>query len=101
MVDPHPPMHELDIVHILKDILESVNDAVIIADVHQRIRFFNVKAEEVFGYDRGEVLGQDLTLLIAEDYRENHRGFLDRCAERGQLTAASEIRRCTGRRKDG
>lgn len=101
MADIKTPAHELHAAHILRDILESVNDAVVIVDVHQRIRFFNAMAEKIFGYGREEVLGQDLALLLGEDYQEKHRGFLTRCLDRGGLSTGGKTRQCTGRRKDG
>ena len=101
MEDTKNPGYELNSAHIFRDILESVNDAVVIVDVHQRICFFNAMAEKIFGYGRDEVLGKDLTLIISEDYQEKHRGFLSRCLDRGGLSSASRTRQCTARRKDG
>lgn len=41
-------------------------------DLDQRLIFFNTRAEELFGYSRSEVLGQDLNLLIPERFRAAH-----------------------------
>lgn len=41
----------------LAAILGIAEDAVIIVDTRQRIRFFNQGAERVFGYSSGELIG--------------------------------------------
>jgi two-component system sensor histidine kinase/response regulator len=47
-----------------RNILESAPDPVIVVDQASRIVLVNAEAERVFGYERAELLGQPVTLLI-------------------------------------
>lgn len=53
-------------------ILLVAEDAIISCDADQNIRFFNLKAESMFGYGVEEVLGQPLTMLMPESARKGH-----------------------------
>ncbi|MFQ5554271.1 MAG: PAS domain S-box protein [Acidimicrobiia bacterium] len=55
----------------------AASDAIVTVDAEQQIVLFNKEAEAVFGYDTGEVLGQDLGLLIPEQYRAAHVGLVE------------------------
>jgi PAS domain S-box-containing protein len=47
-------------------------EAIIVIDREQRITQFNDAAENIFGYQRSEVLGQPLDLLLPERFRAVH-----------------------------
>jgi two-component system cell cycle sensor histidine kinase/response regulator CckA len=53
-------------------LLESAPDAIVLADSGGRITLINRRAEEVFGYERNELLGQQVELLVPERFRTNH-----------------------------
>jgi PAS domain S-box-containing protein len=53
-------------------ILQIAEDGIISADAAQTITFFNLKAEQMFGYLAEEVLGRPLTMLLPERYRHRH-----------------------------
>jgi PAS domain S-box-containing protein len=53
-------------------ILLVAEDAIVTCDASQRITFFNLKAEEVFGYGAQEVIGEPLTHLLPEAARAVH-----------------------------
>ena len=56
-------------------VTQSARDAIISTDEQGNITFWNRSAEHVFGYTEHEVLGEPLTMLIAEtDRAELHRG---------------------------
>jgi two-component system sensor kinase FixL len=103
MAFENDPGQELMSETLLRNILESVNDAVVTVDVHHHIRFFNAKAEEIFGYHREEVLGKNLSILLPEDYRAGkHHGFTRRCVASAEKTRMRGLTmECTGLRKDG
>ncbi|RLB21858.1 MAG: hypothetical protein DRG71_07795, partial [Deltaproteobacteria bacterium] len=46
-------------------IAESAQDAIVMVDHNGRILFWNKRAEDMFGYPKGEVMGQDLHELLA------------------------------------
>jgi diguanylate cyclase (GGDEF)-like protein/PAS domain S-box-containing protein len=53
-------------------ILESLPDAVVAADRHARIVFVNALAEELFGYPRGELIGQPVQTIWPARVRERY-----------------------------
>jgi PAS domain S-box-containing protein len=55
-----------------RDLLESTPDAIIMANETGRIVLANSQAEALFGYDRGELLGQLVELLLPSRYRGGH-----------------------------
>ncbi|MGB3509067.1 MAG: PAS domain S-box protein [Microcoleaceae cyanobacterium] len=86
----------------LSGILEIAQDAIISVDENQNISMFNQGAEQIFGYQASEVLGQSLSLLLPERYKNNHLNYVS------QFFAGSEIsrqmskrRQIWGLRKDG
>ncbi|WP_343278995.1 PAS domain S-box protein [Kamptonema sp. UHCC 0994] len=54
-------------------ILEIANDAIISVNSDQQITLFNQGAENIFGYKSEEIVGRPLTLLLPEQFRNNHR----------------------------
>jgi len=57
-----------------RDLLESTPDAIIMANESGRIVLANSQAEALFGYQRGELLGQLVELLLPTRYRDSHVG---------------------------
>lgn len=57
----------------LATIIATAADAIISIDQAQRIVMFNEGAERIFGWSRGEVLGQPLDLLLPARSRATHR----------------------------
>jgi len=83
-------------------IVGLAKDAIICVDGAERIVLFNRGAEEAFGYDAEEVLGQPLAMLLPEPSRAGHRAHLEAFRNGGGparfMGERAEIR---GRRKDG
>ena len=55
-------------------ILQVAEDGIVSADEAQTITFFNLKAEEMFGYRAEEAMGRPLSMLMPERYRARHIG---------------------------
>lgn len=75
-------------------ILDIAADAIISVDDAQRIVHFNSGAEVIFGYARGEMIGQPLARLIPERYRAAHEEHMRRFA------AGPETARRMGERRE-
>jgi diguanylate cyclase (GGDEF)-like protein/PAS domain S-box-containing protein len=54
-------------------IVESAADAIILADERGTILSWNPSATRMFGYEQHEVIGQPLTVIMPERYRERHQ----------------------------
>ncbi|MFI4935811.1 MAG: PAS domain S-box protein [Caulobacterales bacterium] len=83
-------------------ILLIAEDAIVSCDAEQKISFFNLSAEAMFGYRAEEVVGQPLTMLLPKDARAPHPAAV---AAFGAGAAASrmmsERRAIVGLRRDG
>jgi protein-histidine pros-kinase len=53
-------------------LLESAPDAMIIIDEQGKIAIANAQSEEMFGYERREILGQSVEMLLPERLRNTH-----------------------------
>lgn len=84
-----------------EDFLAAVPDAVVAVNREGTIVQINPQTEELFGYQRDELLGQKIEVLVPERYRQGHQQF------RKHFAAAPQIRRMGagldlfGRRRDG
>jgi PAS domain S-box-containing protein len=82
-------------------ILETTVDGIITIDADGIIESFNDAAEDIFGYDEGEVVGENVKVLMPSPYREEHDGYLQQYHETGRRNIIGVGREVTGLRKDG
>jgi PAS domain S-box-containing protein len=83
-------------------ILQIAEDGIVSTDATQTITFFNLKAEQIFGYRAEEVLGRQLSTLLPERYRHRHREEVARFGA-GKIASRqmNERGHVVGLRKDG
>jgi len=86
---------------MMNQTLEQAMDAVISIDEHNNVTFFNKAAETMWGYTRGEVLGQNVKMLVPEAIRGQHDSFVDRNRQTGENRIVGSYRELTIERKDG
>ena len=86
---------------ILWDILESVTDAVVTIDEEHKVLVCNKAAEEMFGYKREELIGQDVSPVIPNPHQSIHRDYVERYLNTGIPRVIGKARECYGLRKDG
>src|SRR2546430_16026444 len=79
----------------------TANDAIISADAHGDITYFNPGAQRIFGYTADEVSGKPLTTLMPERFRDAHRAGLARYLATGEARVVGRTVELAGRRKDG
>ena len=84
---------------LLKMAVEASPSAMVMVDHNHRIVLVNQQTERLFGYERGELLGQSVDILVPDSVRARHPDL------RKGFTSNAEVRLLGGdlhaRRKDG
>lgn len=93
-----PPMLSSELV---RSVLESAPDAMIIIDGAGSILFANHQLTTLFGYSKEEVLGKSVEVLMPEHFRVRHTGHRQRFAESLRLRPMGIGLDLFARRKDG
>ena len=83
------------------DLLEALPDAIVAVDHDGTIVQVNSQARELFGYDRGELIGQKVELLVPESYRGKHRHRREKYAEAPKTRRMGAELDLYGRRRNG
>jgi len=63
--------------NVFETIFESVSEGIVVVNKTQVIVATNIAANEMFGYDSEELLGQPLNVLIPQQYRHGHDGHFN------------------------
>ena len=85
----------------IRAILDATADAVVTIDILGRIATFNRAAERIFGYSAGEVIGENVTMLIPAQERIGRYGYKATAARSYASRLIGRSHEITGRRKDG
>jgi len=86
---------------MFRGLLESAPDAMLIVAADGRIELVNRQAEELFGYSRDELAGQQVEMLVPPRFRQRHPGYRETffaAARNRPMGAGLEL---SGLRRDG
>ncbi|WP_299605928.1 PAS domain-containing sensor histidine kinase [uncultured Aquimarina sp.] len=84
------------------DILsEAISEGVIIVDENQMIVATNSASEQIFGYEKGELKGQSLNILIPQQYQGNHGNHFQSFMKHSQKRQMGIGRDIHGVKKNG
>ena len=84
-----------------RTIAQTAIDAIILADVHGNIIFWNKSAQRIFGYTEDEIFGKSLTILMPERYRAAHIKGLERIKSTGESVYIGKTTEMHALRKNG
>lgn len=84
-----------------KSVTQSANEAIVAADSSDNIVSWNKGAENLFGYTEEEAVGQKLTIIIPERYREDHLKGVERIINTGRSKVMGKTLELSGLRKNG
>jgi PAS domain S-box-containing protein len=82
-------------------LIEAAPDAMIIVDDDGAMAIVNAQAEKMFGYDRKEMLGNTIEMLLPERIRKNHIGHRQKFSQDPELRPMGTGMELVGQRKDG
>ncbi|HXU99175.1 MAG TPA: PAS domain S-box protein [Caulobacteraceae bacterium] len=85
----------------LQSILDTVPDPMVVIDEGGLIESFSPAAERLFKWSQGEVVGENVSILMPSPDREAHDAFMQRYAATGERRIIGATRVVIGRRKNG
>ena len=86
---------------ILPDLFDAVPDALVIVDAAGKIVSVNAQTETLFGYQRGELVGQPVEILVPERLRSQHVARRNAYLASPRLRALNSGLELLGQHKDG
>ncbi len=87
---------------LLKAIVESTSDGIIIIDCKGSIQFVNESTCALFDYSRKELVGHSINFLLPEGVKPKHHDqYIKKYVETGQAKVIGVGREVEGKRKDG
>jgi diguanylate cyclase (GGDEF)-like protein/PAS domain S-box-containing protein len=84
-----------------RTVLDAAFDAIVTITPDGIVRWFNRGAERIFGYRAEEVIGQPVTVIMPERYRELCVAGLHRYLRTGEARVVGGTTELVGLRKDG
>jgi PAS domain S-box-containing protein len=82
-------------------LLESAPDAMVITNLEGRITMVNAQTETIFGYNREEILGKEVEILIPQRFHHRHVHHRKDYIHSPKVRAMGHGMDLYGRRKDG
>jgi PAS domain S-box-containing protein len=86
---------------LYRQLIDTAPDAMVVVGADSRIRFVNLQTEAMFGYERRELLGGSLDVLIPDRFRKTHFRHVERFISNPTLRPMGSGLELFGRRKDG
>ncbi len=83
------------------DLLETLPDAIVAVDGDGIMVQVNSQAQELFGYDRDELIGQKVEILVPESYRSEHHHHRENFAQAPKTRRMGADLDLYGRRRNG
>ena len=85
----------------LKTILDTVGESVVITDQSMKILDTNRSLQRTFGYERAELVGMSVNLLLPAEEAAHHDKYVDRYLRGGEPRVIGRGREERARHKDG
>ena len=86
---------------IVEQTLEQALDAVVCIDEHNNVTLFNASAEKLWGYQRQEVIGQNVKMLVPQAIQPQHDAYVNANRETGVDKIVGTSRDVKIERRDG
>jgi len=84
-----------------RNLVTSAPDALVFCNPSGQIVLVNAQAERVFGYSEAEMVGQPVTMLVPDKYRDRHAQFVNAYFENPEFRPMGTDLEIYGVRKNG
>jgi PAS domain S-box-containing protein len=84
-----------------RTIVETTISAIITIDTQGKVASINSATELLFGYERSEILGNNVSMLMPDPYQTEHDGYLERYHTTREPHIIGTGREVEAQRKDG
>ena len=104
LMNPDKPLTDKDLKdnsEVLRAIFETAIDCIIVINHRGIIQMANQATISLFGYDRDELIGQNVKILMPEHHQVQHDEYLGNYIKTGHARIIGIGRDEKGRRKDG
>ena len=85
----------------LPQLIDSIGDAIIVVDAHEKIVLWNAAATRIFGYSEEEALGHTLDLIVPERQRQRHNEGCRKSMETGTTRYGTSLLKVPAKHQDG
>jgi len=85
----------------LTSLFENATEGIILADTSGKIVLINPAAERMFGYDKGEIIGSPIEVLIPDQFKHHHKELREGFYQHPSNRSMGHNRDLYGKRKDG
>jgi PAS domain S-box-containing protein len=82
------------------NIIESVIDGLITINEQGIIATFNPAAQKIFGYDKNEIIGKNINIIIPDEHHNNHDQYINNYLTSGDKKIIGIGREVEGKKKD-
>lgn len=85
----------------MRTVLNTVNDGILTIDSHGILLSVNPAVSEMFGYERNEMLGRNVKMLMPDPDRKLHDGYIEKHLNTGIKKVIGKRRRVIGLKRNG
>ena len=85
----------------MKQLVEAVGDAMMVADANGAITLWNPAAQRMFGYTEEEALGKSLDIIIPQRQQQRHWDGYTKTMQTGVTRYGHDVLRVPAMHKDG
>ena len=85
----------------MRAIVNSVQDVIVAIDEHGTMTDVNSAVVSVFGYNMDELIGKNVKMLVGDEHRAAHDGYLEAYVKTGEEHIIGKRRELFAVRKDG
>ncbi|GAC1574856.1 MAG: hypothetical protein NVS3B24_02560 [Candidatus Dormibacteria bacterium] len=85
----------------MRAVLDNVADGILTVDAAGRVESINLPGSKILGYEAGDLVGQQVDVLVATDMRPAFQVYLGRLLGSPRGATGSGVHETTGLRRDG